>query len=168
MSASLNVLGLLSWLVLTYAAAALGARVTGPAIGTWYAQLRKPSFNPPNWVFGPVWGALYTLMAISAWLVWRRAGTAVVAPALLLYLVQLALNSVWSWLFFGRHNPGRALVDLAALWCLILATMLAFWRVLPGAGMLLLPYLAWVSFAAVLNYALWRLNLPGAHSADGK
>ena len=161
MTPARSILGLVFWLALTYSAVALGARATGPALGTWYAQLHKPSFNPPGWIFGPVWGLLYTLMAIAAWVVWRRAGTAVVAPALLLYLVQLVLNSVWSWLFFGRHDPGWALVDIAALWCLILATMLAFWRVLPGAGMLLLPYLAWVSFASVLNYALWRLNLPG-------
>ncbi|HEY3396832.1 MAG TPA: TspO/MBR family protein [Armatimonadota bacterium] len=150
--------GLFLWLVVCYGAAWLGARSTIPSIPGWYAGLRQPSFSPPNWVFGPVWTVLYTLMAVAAWLVWQRSGEGHVTPALALFGLQLALNVVWSLLFFGRHEIGLALADLAALWTAVLMTILLFWPFSPLAGALLLPYLAWVSFAGVLNYALWRLN----------
>lgn len=159
MRATRSVVGLILWLTLCYAAAFLGSLATGPAIPTWYAGLNKPPLTPPNWVFGPVWTLLYTLMGIAAWLVWKRAAQWQVWPALLFFCLQLALNVLWSALFFGLQNPGLALVEITALWLMILATTAAFWQVSAAAGALLLPYLAWVGFAAVLNYQLWWLNL---------
>ena len=147
--------GLAGWLAVTFAAAWAGARFMP---GEWYAALAKPWWNPPNWIFGPVWTVLYVLMAVAAWLVWRQAGFAGAGPALGLFLVQLALNALWSYLFFGLHRIDWALADILALWAAILAVLILFWRVQATAGALLLPYLAWVSFATVLNFALWRLN----------
>lgn len=147
--------GLLVWLALTFAAAAIGGQ-SGP--GEWYAALHKPAWNPPNWLFGPVWTVLYTVMAVAAWLVWRRGGMRVQAVPLGLFLFQLALNAAWSWLFFGLHRPGLAFAEIILLWLAILATALAFRPVSAAAFWLLIPYLAWVSFAAVLNFTLWRLN----------
>lgn len=159
MSILRGVAGLVLCLVIVALAASLGSWATRPSVPTWYAQLEKPVFTPPGAIFGPVWTVLYVLMAIAAWLVLRRAGQVIVAPALLLFGVQLALNASWSLVFFGAHSPGGALVVIAALWLAILATLVAFWRVSAGAGVLLLPYLAWVSFASVLNYSIWRLNM---------
>jgi translocator protein len=146
--------GILFWVALSFAAAWVGSRFSP---GDWYAHLAKPAFNPPAWVFAPVWTLLYLVMGIAAWLVWREKGMAA-ALALALFLVQLALNAAWSWLFFGLHHIGWALVDLAALWLAIGATLLAFWAHRPLAGLLMVPYLLWVSFAALLNFQLWRLN----------
>lgn len=126
--------------------------------GEWYATLRKPSWNPPAWVFGPVWTALYTMMAVAAWLVWRRGGWAAQRRPLALFLVQLALNAGWTPLFFGLKSPGLALAEIGLLWLAIVGTLIAFARVSRAAAWLLAPYLAWVSFAAALNFALWRLN----------
>jgi translocator protein len=125
--------------------------------GVWYDGLEKPAFNPPSWVFGPVWTLLYVLMGVAAWLVWDRHGDRA-RTALALFLVQLAFNAGWSAIFFGLQSPGLAFAEILVLWALILATLVAFWRLHRTAGMLLLPYLAWVSFAAVLNFSLWRLN----------
>ena len=147
--------GLLFWVALSFAAAGVGSRFSP---GDWYAHLAKPAFNPPAWVFAPVWTLLYLVMGVAAWLVWRERGMARAAPALTLFLVQLVLNAAWSWLFFGLHHIGWALVDLAALWLAIGATLLAFWAHRPLAGLLMAPYLLWVSFAALLNFQLWRLN----------
>jgi benzodiazapine receptor len=152
MSAGRGLLGLVGWVVLCFAAAAIGANF---APGTWYAALAKPPWNPPNWIFGPVWTTLYLLMGVAAWLVWRAHGP---VWALGLFVAQLLLNAAWSWLFFGRHRPDLALLDIAALWLAIAATVVAFWRVRPLAGALLLPYLAWVSFAVLLNAEIWRRN----------
>ncbi len=124
----------------------------------WYASLHKPSWNPPAWVFGPVWTLLYTMMAVSVWLVWRRGGFALQRASLSLFLAQLALNAAWTPLFFGLHQPGLAFVDIALLWLGIVATITAFRRVHCGAAWLLVPYLLWVSFASVLNFTLWRMN----------
>ncbi len=146
--------GLVGWLALCFGAAAVGARFRP---GPWYAALRKPAWNPPDWIFAPVWTLLYLLMAIAAWLVWRQAG---VAPRLGLFLLQLALNAAWAWLFFGLQRPGLALAELAVLWLAVAATAVAFWSVLPLAGWLLVPYLAWVTFAGALNASLWRRNAP--------
>jgi tryptophan-rich sensory protein len=121
-------------------------------------QLVRPSWAPPPSVFGPVWTVLYALMAIAAWLVWRIGGFRAARMALILFLAQLAINALWSWLFFGWHLGGLAFADVLALWALIVATLISFWRVRPLAGALLIPYLAWVSFASVLNYAVWQLN----------
>jgi tryptophan-rich sensory protein len=137
----------------------LSGFATSGGVATWYPTLTKPSFNPPAWVFGPTWTVLYIMMGVAAFLVWREGfSTAGVKGALALFAVQIALNGLWSILFFGMHQPGWALVEIIALWLAILATMVLFWRVVPLAGMLLLPYLAWVSFATVLNGALWWLN----------
>ncbi|MBL8861022.1 MAG: tryptophan-rich sensory protein [Planctomycetes bacterium] len=126
--------------------------------GDWYAGLEKPAWNPPAWVFGPAWTLLYTLMAVAAWLVWRRGGFRVQRRPLTLYCVQLALNAAWTPVFFGAQEPGWALLVILALWALLLATLLVFRRTSGPAALLLVPYLAWVSFAAALNCALWRLN----------
>lgn len=153
--AARSALVLAGWLALSFGAAALGS-VFMP--GEWYAGLRKPSWNPPNWIFGPVWTALYILMAVAAWLVWRRAGWSGARTALVLFLAQLFLNALWSPLFFGLKNPLLALVDLVLLWLALLLTLVAFWKIRKLAGALLLPYVAWVTFAGALNFALWRLN----------
>jgi translocator protein len=149
--------GLVVWLTITFIAAAVGALASVQA-NTFYAELLKPAWAPPASLFGPVWSTLYTLIAIAAWLVWRQGGFAARRAALLLFLGQLALNALWSWLFFVWHKGALALVDIIALWLLIVATLIAFWRVKALAGALFLPYLLWVSFAAVLNYSLLQLN----------
>lgn len=131
---------------------ALGGIVTATSVKTWYQTLVKPAFTPPNAVFAPVWTALFLTMAVAAWLAWRRGA------ALLPHWVQLTLNLGWSVLFFGLRRPDLALLDLAALWLAILWAMIVFWRATAVAGALMLPYLAWVSFAAALNLEVWRLN----------
>jgi tryptophan-rich sensory protein len=148
-------LALVGFIALCLAASALGAVVTAPAIPAWYATLAKPSFNPPNWIFAPVWTTLYILMAIAAWLVWRRGKA---GAALALFAIQLSLNCAWSLLFFGLNRIDLALVDIILLLAAIVATALAFRRHSPAAALLLMPYLAWVSFATVLNFTIWRLN----------
>ena len=154
-----QIVGLAGWLVLTFAAAALGAVASAQA-GTFYLQLVRPEWAPPGWLFGPVWTALYLMMAIAAWLVWRDHGFRRAGGALTLFVVQLAANAVWTWLFFVWHQGALALAEILLLWALIAATIIAFWRLHTLAAMLLLPYLAWVSFASALTYATWRLN-PG-------
>jgi len=146
-------------LVTCLAVMALGALVTRPAIAGWYAQLSRPSWTPPNGIFGPVWLVLYLSMAIAAWLVWCQRHTSAMAWPLGLFAVQLGLNGAWSYLFFGQHNIFAALVDIVLLWCGIVATLLAFWRVRPLAGWLFVPYLLWVTYAVALNATIWRLNV---------
>ncbi len=145
-------------LLITFAASGVGGYFTAQSVKDWYPTLSKPSWNPPAWVFGPVWTALYVLMGVAAWLVFRERAARPVAPALALYGVQLLLNAAWSVLFFGLRNPLAGLVEIVFLWLAIAATMVVFWSAKPLAGILLLPYLAWVGFASVLNFALWRLN----------
>lgn len=149
--------GLLGWAIVTFLAAALGARASISA-ADFYASLTLPAWAPPASVFGPVWTVLYALMALAAWLVWRQGGWRAAAPALALYLLQLALNVLWSWLFFGWKQGALAFADIALLLALIVATIVAFHRVRPAAAWLLLPYLAWVTFACALNYAVWQAN----------
>lgn len=158
LSVGRQVLGLVGFLVLVFAAAALGSALTTSSLGPWYESLNKPSWNPPNWVFGPVWTVIYIMMAVAAWLVWRRDGWRQSQVPLAWFAVQLALNVAWSGLFFGLRSPGLALVDIAALWIALAITATLFWRRVPAAGVLLVPYLAWSSFAAVLNATIWRLN----------
>jgi len=150
-----SALALAGWLALSFAAAAAGGFFLP---GEWYAGLQKPSWNPPNWIFGPVWTALYTIMAIAAWLIWKRGGFAGQHVALSLFLAQLLFNALWSPLFFGLRQPALAFADILLLWLTLLGTVAAFWKVRPLAGALLVPYLAWVTFASALNFALWRLN----------
>jgi tryptophan-rich sensory protein len=140
-------------------ASAIGSFATMRAIPTWYKGLAKPSFNPPAWLFGPAWTVLYLMMAVAAWLVWKQGlGAPGVKLALAAFLVQLVLNCLWSIVFFGLRSPLAGLVDIVAMWLAILATIVLFFRVSTPAGLLLLPYIAWVSFAALLNAAILRLN----------
>jgi benzodiazapine receptor len=132
--------------------------LTRPEISGWYASLAKPSFNPPNWIFGPVWTTLYILIGNAAWLVWLEPVSHLRTLALLCFAVQLALNFFWSLIFFRWHSTGGALVEIAVLWLAIALTHMFFWHVRQLAGALILPYLAWVSFAAILNAAIYRLN----------
>ena len=149
--------GLLGWLAVTFAAAALGGFASATA-GDFYQQLARPAWAPPAWLFAPAWTLLYILMGVAAWLIWRERGVRRVRTALLLFLVQLAVNALWTWLFFVWRLGALALVEILLLWVLILCTVVAFWRVRPVAGALLLPYLAWVAFASALTYAVWQRN----------
>ena len=144
--------------LLALSAAIVSGAVTVHSVGSWYPTLSKPPFNPPNWLFGPVWTVLYIAMAVSAWRVWRLRNRAAVTGALGLYACQMTLNFAWSLIFFGLHNIGAALVDILALLGALVATAVVFWRRERIAGLLMVPYLAWVSFAALLNFAIWRLN----------
>jgi tryptophan-rich sensory protein len=148
-------IGLVVSFVVCFAVAGLGSLATTPNIPTWYATLNKPSWNPPNWLFGPVWTVLYALMAVAVWLVWRRTGWGV---AVTIFAIQLALNLAWSFIFFGSHQPGLAFLEIVLLWLAIAATVLMFFQVSTVAAILMIPYLLWVSFAAALNYTIWRLN----------
>jgi len=150
-------LGLVGWLVVSFVASGVGA-IASIQAKSFYSQLIQPEWAPPPGIFGPVWTTLYTLMGISAWLVWRSAGFRANRLALSLFLLQLAFNALWSWLFFAWHLGALALADVIVLWILIVATLASFWRVRPIAGVLLVPYLLWVSFASVLNFSLWQLN----------
>jgi tryptophan-rich sensory protein len=134
--------------------------VTRSAITTWYPTLVKPSFNPPNWVFAPVWTLLYLMMGVAAGLVWDKINSdkEIVKKALFFFAIQLALNALWSYLFFGFHNPMLAGLEIIILWLMIYETQVQFAKINTTAGYLLLPYLAWVSFAAVLNGSIWWLN----------
>lgn len=149
---------LIAFMALVATASAIGSAVTAPRIDDWYATLAKPSFNPPDWIFAPVWTALFVAMAIAAWLVWLRRPVSQAPATFGLFGLQLALNVLWSVLFFGMRNPGLALLEIVFLWGAILATMIAFWRVRPASGWLFVPYLAWVSFAAILNASIWMSN----------
>lgn len=180
-----SALALIGWIALCYAAAAAGAVFT---TGNWYAILNKPTWSPPGWLFGPVWTLLYTMMGVSAWMVWKGRGTAspeqgagdasergaaatperetgarrrharTAASPIRTFMIQLALNAIWTPLFFGARQIGMAFIEIIVLWCAILATIIAFRRVSTTAAWLLVPYLLWVTFASVLNGALWWMN----------
>jgi translocator protein len=137
----------------------VGSLFTTPSIPTWYATLNKPSFNPPNWLFAPVWTTLFILMGIAAFFIWRKGlKKKEVKSALIIFLFQLIFNTLWSFLFFKFHSPFWALADIAVLWVLILLSLIKFWKINKAAGILLIPYLLWVSFASFLNYTIYRLN----------
>ncbi len=152
-----RMVGLAAWLVVSFIAAAIGSAASIQA-APFYIQLLRPDWAPPPAIFGPVWTVLYVLMGIAAWLVWSVGGFRAAKSALTLFLVQLALNALWSWLFFGWHQGALAFADIVLLWALIAATLISFWRIRPLAGALLVPYLLWVSFASALNYSVWQLN----------
>ena len=158
MTAAHSIMGLAVCVIVCFGAAGIGSFLTMASIPTWYAALKKPGWVPPNWIFGPVWSALYAMMAVAMWLVWRQGGLATAALPAMIFGVQLALNVAWSAIFFRLHKPGAAFAEIIALWLAILATLILFWRSDVMAGLLMAPYLAWVSFAAVLNYTVWRLN----------
>jgi tryptophan-rich sensory protein len=145
--------------VLCLAAGTTGGLVTALAVESWYPTLNKPGWTPPSWLFGPVWTVLYILMAIAAWLVWKKdTRFSGVRLALILFFTQLALNFLWPFLFFGLRSPGVGLVDIAALLVVLTLTVIAFFGQSLWAGLLMAPYLAWVAFASALNFAIWRLN----------
>jgi benzodiazapine receptor len=154
-SQALRLIGLLA---ATYTAAGIGSAATAASVTGWYQTLEKPSWNPPDWIFGPVWTALYCLMAIAAWAVWRRTAWPAARTPLAWFAVQLALNVGWSLLFFGLQSPGAAFAEILVLWLAIVATTLSFRSRSTWAALLMIPYVAWTTFAVVLNAALWRLN----------
>ncbi len=143
---------------LTVVLGAVGGLVTSAEIPTWYAGLTKPSFNPPNWLFGPVWTTLYILMGISCFLIWKQPASSGRNRALVLFIIQFALNFCWSFIFFGMHETGWALAEMIVLWVMILLTIFSFAQYSKIAAWLLVPYISWVSFAMLLNGAIWRLN----------
>ena len=146
------------FVTLCFSAAGIGGAITSSSVGTWYQTLLKPRWTPPDWVFGPVWTALYFMMAISAWLLWRRSDWVANRAALGWFGIQLTLNVCWSALFFGMLSPGLAVFEVVLLWISIAVTAVLFGRRSVAAGILLVPYLLWTSFAAVLNFAIWRMN----------
>jgi tryptophan-rich sensory protein len=150
--------GLLVAILACNAVGASPALVTATGAGSWYATLTKPELAPPNWVFGPVWTALFVLLGVAAYLVYRDGAGRERTVALALFVVQFAFNVSWTLVFFGNQDTAGGLAVIAGLWMLIAATLAAFWRVRRATGLLLVPYLAWVSFAAYLNYAFWTLN----------
>ena len=153
-----SALGLAVSLALSLGAGLVGGLATASSVKSWYPSLAKPAWTPPDWLFGPVWTLLYLMMGLAAWLVWRQAEAGRARRPLLLYALQLLLNTCWSLLFFGLRSPGLALLEILLLWLAIAATLWAFARVRGWAAALLAPYLAWVSFAVALNFAIWRMN----------
>ena len=154
-----QVLGLAGWLLVSFVAAAIGGAASIQA-GPFYTQLARPDWAPPPSLFGPVWSVLYVLMGIAAWLVWRVGGFRAARGPLTLFLVQLAFNALWTWLFFAWRRGALSFAEILVLWVLIVATLISFWRIRPLAGALLVPYLLWVTFASALTWAMWRLNPP--------
>ncbi len=148
-------LSLLGWLALCFGVATFAAQFTP---GDWYAGLARPPWTPPNWVFAPVWTALYVMMAIAAWVVWLRRRQHWARPALIAFVVQLLLNGLWSWLFFGQHAVGLALLDILLLVIVLTVTAGLFFHVSRAAGWLMVPYLLWVLYASTLNAGIWAMN----------
>ncbi len=145
-------------IIIAQTAGIVGSVFTANSVATWYVELTKPSWGPPNWIFGPVWITLYTVMGIAAYLVWLRRKELGAKIALSLYGAHLVLNAAWSLVFFGLKNPGLAFAEILVLLISIVTTTVLFWRISRPAGALMIPYLAWVSFASYLNYAIWQLN----------
>jgi len=153
-----DLFGLAAFVALCFGVSALGALVTAHSVTTWYPTLNMPAFNPPDWVFGPVWTLLYLMIALAGWRVWRVRGLVCAHPEMAFYALQLILNVAWSLIFFGAHSIGFALAEILLLLTVIAINVVMFWRVDRVAGWLLVPYAVWVSFASALNFALWRLN----------
>ena len=146
---------LIIFIILCQTAGILGAIFTVKAIPTWYKNLKKPSFNPPNWLFGPVWTLLYLLMGVSGYLLWQNNHS---STGIILFFTQLALNAVWTPLFFGAKKLGLAFFEITLMWLAIIMTIIFAWNIYPLASILLIPYLFWVTFASVLNFSIWQLN----------
>jgi benzodiazapine receptor len=151
-------LWLIGLLAATYVAAGIGGAATAASVNGWYQTLQKPSWNPPDWIFGPVWTVLYFLMAIAAWSVWRRTGWPSARTPLAWFAAQLALNVGWSVIFFGLQRPGAAFAEILVLWLAIVATTVSFYTRSPWAAWLMIPYLAWTTFAVVLNAVVAKSN----------
>lgn len=146
------------FIALCFGAAFIGGLFTSASVDGWYRTLPKPAWTPPGWIFGPVWTLLYLAMAIAAWLVWRQRAFSNVSVALSLFVAQLVLNVAWSAVFFGLQSPGLAFVNIVLLWGTIVSTMITFWRITATSGWLFVPYILWVTFAAALNFSIWRMN----------
>ncbi len=157
-SAGVLVIGLMVSIALCFLAGGIGSIATTSSVNGWFAEVNKPTWNPPNWIFGPVWSTLFLMMGVSAWLVWKQAGFQNAKFELGWFAFHLLLNILWSVLFFGLQQMGWACVEIVVLWLSIAATMVLFYRHSKLAAGLLIPYLLWVSFAAFLNYTIWRLN----------
>jgi len=155
MTTAKKILGLVGWILLCSLAGIFGAQFEP---GTWYQLLNKPAWTPPNWIFPVVWPILYILMGISVWMIWKMKETSLWQTEFTWFFVQLILNALWSWIFFGMHMIGTGLAEILLLWVSILFTTLLFWKRNHTAGILLMPYLAWVSYASALNFAIWHLN----------
>jgi benzodiazapine receptor len=149
---------LLIFLLASFAAGGIGVFFTNPALPTWYAGLQKPRWTPPNALFGPVWTALYVMIALAGWFVWRNRGHADVRAPMAIFIAQLFLNAAWAVIFFGARRIGLAFIDIILLWIAIFACVAEFSRVSVASALLMTPYLGWVAYAAALNYAIWRLN----------
>lgn len=158
MTRSNNYLMLGAFALASFTVSALGGAITASSVGTWYQTLNKPFFNPPDWLFGPVWTALFAAMAVAAWWVWRHGPSPAVTRALQLHGLQLALNFTWTAIFFGLQQPAAAFFQIIVFWLAVAATIQAFAQVDRWAAWLMVPYLAWISFAAALNGAIWWLN----------
>jgi tryptophan-rich sensory protein len=156
-SRSHSAAALAGFLLAAFAVSAVGGTATGTSIDSWYPTLAKPAFNPPSWVFAPVWTVLYVAIAVAGWRVWRKIGFSD-RRAFAAYALQLVLNMLWPILFFGLRALGAAFVELLLLWASVAVTLVLFWKHDRIAGLLFVPYLAWVSFAGALNAAIWRLN----------
>ena len=153
-----DLIGLAVFVLICLAISAAGGVITATSVSNWYVTLNKPSFNPPDWVFGPVWTVLYICIAVAGWRVWRNLGGALRQPAMAAYAIQLALNLSWSFFFFGLQMIGLALIDIGALLLVVVVNGFMFWRIDRLAGALFAPYALWVAFAMVLNASIWRLN----------
>lgn len=147
--------GLSVWIIVCSLAGVFGAQFEP---GTWYELLQKPAWTPPNWLFPIVWPVLYVMMGISAWLVWKMESVSLTDYEFNWFFLQLVLNAIWSWLFFGKHYIAAGLAEIFLLWIAIAFTLLLFWKKNRAAGLLLIPYLLWISFASALNFAIWQLN----------
>lgn len=158
MRSSYQIIGLLVSIVTCFGAAAIGGLATTQGLDAWYATLAKPTWNPPNWIFAPVWTLLYLMMSVSVWMVWRGGGFGIAKWAIVCFGIQLALNSFWSVLFFGWQQPGWAALEIIALWIAIAITIWLFRKHSSVAAALLIPYLLWVSFATILNWTIWSMN----------
>ena len=158
MTLSRDLFGLFVFVALCFLVAAAGGAFTASSVDTWFQQLQKPSFNPPDWVFAPVWTMLYLFMAIAGWLVWRTVENKARRLALSIFAVQLLLNFTWSFLFFGQQRVDLALINIIVLLLMIITNGLLFWRIVRWAGILFVPYIVWVAFASVLNVSIWVLN----------
>lgn len=154
-----NIIKLIICILVCLAVGGISGYFTSTEIPTWYSTINKPSFNPPNWIFGPVWTTLYILMGISFWLIWKSdVSTEVKNKAMLFFAIQLVLNFFWSIIFFSFHQTGFAFIEIIVMWIFILLSILSFYPISKTAAYLLIPYLLWVSFASVLNFAIWKLN----------
>lgn len=155
---STDTIGLFLFILLCLLVSALGGAITSNSVDTWYQEINKPSFNPPDWVFAPIWIALYMLMGIAAWRIWRKSRPKLITTSLTVFYAQLVLNLIWSYLFFGMQRIDLALFEIVILLIVIIANTILFWRLDRQAGICFLPYIAWVTYAMILNASIWILN----------